>query len=614
MRKLAPALAAAVVMSSAALALAAGETDTDYGNDGYAFQEYPAAVGDGLLGPNGMKIAVDSENRVLVATAVLDRSGSSDVSRLELRRVLPDGSADTSFGTGGVVQQAYDDGTLAVQSPQVDAMQLDASDGVYVAISDPSPDEGAEFAIAHFDATGAKDTAFVGFGGPTAVYSTDGAPACTASQPLVRAMRPGTGGSLDVLFEDDCLPRASTRAGGLGTTNARIGRYTALGRPDNSFGSFSLEPARPPVAGTHYLLAGAVQPGSPAAGLLGLYGTVDGPDATLELTRFDADGDVDAAFMPAGRLGVTADPGEYPAIATGPGGVIGIVRAPLESSSPKLLRVLRRQADGDPDPAFDGDGAAALTLSGSSYGAAGAAFGTDGALFAAVGRGTAVEVRRFAPDGALDASFGQAGVATVPGSGDSGAGLVFSDTATDRDGRLLIGAIRAATVRNRPRATIPSSPGTLVSVLRTAPDPTPTPTPAPTATPAPTPTPATTPTPTTTTVPPPVTVTAARRCSSRRTFTVRVRGTRRKVAAVRTVSIVVNGKRVRVRRSAAGRFVGTVDLRRLRRGTYRVVATVTFRGYPTVRDRRTYRTCRTPQESRPFKKALPGWGKVVSRR
>jgi hypothetical protein len=80
---------------------------------------------------------------------------------------------------------------------------------------------------------------------------------------------------------------------------------------------------------------------------------------------------------------------------------------------------------------------------------------------------------------------------------------------------------------------------------------------------------------------------SARRCASRRAFPIRLRpsGVR-----LRSASVTVNGKRVRVRR-ADGRLTAVVDLRGLPKRTVRVaVVARTTRG-GVLRESRTYRTC-----------------------
>ncbi|MCW3010308.1 MAG: hypothetical protein JWO90_712, partial [Solirubrobacterales bacterium] len=81
---------------------------------------------------------------------------------------------------------------------------------------------------------------------------------------------------------------------------------------------------------------------------------------------------------------------------------------------------------------------------------------------------------------------------------------------------------------------------------------------------------------------------SARRCLSRRAFTIRLRAP--KGQRLRSATVTVAGKRVKVRRSGS-RLVATVDLKGTPKGTRRVtVVARTTRG-TLVRETRTYRTC-----------------------
>ncbi len=86
-----------------------------------------------------------------------------------------------------------------------------------------------------------------------------------------------------------------------------------------------------------------------------------------------------------------------------------------------------------------------------------------------------------------------------------------------------------------------------------------------------------------------------RRCESRRRFSIRVREPRGVPLA--SVALTVQGRTVRMRR-VAGRFVGTVDLRTLRKGVYAVTIRARTRAGRTLVGKRTYRTCAATAERR----------------
>jgi hypothetical protein len=84
---------------------------------------------------------------------------------------------------------------------------------------------------------------------------------------------------------------------------------------------------------------------------------------------------------------------------------------------------------------------------------------------------------------------------------------------------------------------------------------------------------------------------SAKRCVSRRRFTIRLARTPRG-DRVRSVRITVNGKARKVTaRTVRGRRTATIDLRGLPRGTARIQVTVRTAEGRVLRSARTYRTC-----------------------
>ena len=120
----------------------------------------------------------------------------------------------------------------------------------------------------------------------------------------------------------------------------------------------------------------------------------------------------------------------------------------------------------------------------------------------------------------------------------------------------------------------------------------------PTATPTPTPTPTSTPPPTPQEVkladstPKQVATAlglpAARKCLSQRNFRIRLK--QPPGVAIASARVVVNGKRVKVRK-VSGRFTARVDLRGLPRGRFTVKITVKTKSGLTLKGQRRYRTC-----------------------
>ncbi len=82
---------------------------------------------------------------------------------------------------------------------------------------------------------------------------------------------------------------------------------------------------------------------------------------------------------------------------------------------------------------------------------------------------------------------------------------------------------------------------------------------------------------------------SARRCASRRAFTIRLRAPRG--ARLRSATVKVDGKRVTVRR-AGRRLTARVKLAGQTKGTAKVSVVARTTSGRAVRETRTYRTCR----------------------
>ena len=88
-----------------------GSVDTLFGNGG----EVTTTIGDRAIAHS---VAIDSEGRIVVA-------GTSDFEESVLARYLPDGTPDSSFGTGGVLTTGFGTGA--------DAVAIDSKDRIVYA-------------------------------------------------------------------------------------------------------------------------------------------------------------------------------------------------------------------------------------------------------------------------------------------------------------------------------------------------------------------------------------------------------------------------------------------------------------------------------------------------
>jgi uncharacterized delta-60 repeat protein len=216
-------------------------------------------------------LVVQPDGGVVVVGYYYDNAlGTLDFS-IELFRLLPDGSPDPSFGTGGVASLPFAE---PVWSNAV-ALQPDGKIVVGGFIEDPDK----KFLVMRLDADGAFDPTF-GTGG-IVVDSPDG--------PI---------GSQLVLGVD-VLPDGKILAGGYGNGAAIVMRYLPDGSADGAFGMAGVAKAAFP--GEYITVNHMARRGD---GSIVLVGSVTRSlDLTMEdmaVVRFDADGVPDTSFAPNG--------------------------------------------------------------------------------------------------------------------------------------------------------------------------------------------------------------------------------------------------------------------------------------------------------------------------
>lgn len=204
-----------------------------------------------------------------------------------------------------------------------------------------------------------------------------------------------------------------------------VARFLADGSPDTSFnGNGHVATAFAGTVGaTLYdrCLAVAVQPDGRilAAGST----AQNGGSNNVALLRYLADGTLDPAFGSGGRVIVnaaasgTSSDNEARAIALQPDGRIVIAGMAFGSGANPDLLVMRFDADGSPDPGFNGSGRV-LTNIGVDDAANALALQADGRIVVAGqarpagGANRDFVVARYAANGSLDATFGSGGLRT----------------------------------------------------------------------------------------------------------------------------------------------------------------------------------------------------------
>ncbi|HSA58441.1 MAG TPA: calcium-binding protein [bacterium] len=256
----------------------------------------------------------------------------------------------------------------------------------------------------------------------------------------------------DLAIQPDGRILAAGEADHPSTYDVALARYLPDGSPDSSFdgdGKLTL-----PVGTIGALALGvALQPD----GKIVIAGTVDtagGNDALV--ARFLPDGSPDTTFDGDGIFTATpATNSDLSDVALQPDGkIVAAGRAGTD------ILVMRLNADGSPDAAFDGDGVVITPIGSGNDNANAVALQKDGKILAAgssVGANEDFALVRYDSDGKLDTSFGGGdGIVTTP----IGSGL---DRATSMvvlpDGRIVLHGF--------------SGPGNLFALARYNPDGTP---------------------------------------------------------------------------------------------------------------------------------------------
>jgi uncharacterized delta-60 repeat protein len=397
-------------------------------------------------------VEVQYDGKILVAGA--GNAPMSLTRSFTIVRYMPDGSRDASFGTGGVV-------TTSIGSSSYVVDLVIQSDSKIVAVGGTSSAQvELDFALARYMPDGSLDTSF-GTGGivTTDFANTRDVASAVAYQPDGMIVMVGSADTNFALarYMPDGNPDTSFGAGGkvvrdLGGTDVAKGatlasdgrivvagasgtfavptfivaRYLANGDPDPSFGNGGyvitnfdtyssdanavlLQPDGKIVAGG----SATTQCGAPCI-------------SQFALARYLDNGDPDTSFGINGQVKTTVDPQYNYAMARalvlqadGKIAAAGYAR----SSSGKNYGVARYLPDGSLDVAFDGDGKLTTLFYGSNASAYSIALQADGKIIAAGPSASycsggyctpnLFSLARYMPDGVLDPTFGAGGKVTT---------------------------------------------------------------------------------------------------------------------------------------------------------------------------------------------------------
>lgn len=320
-----------------------GTLDSTFGTGGVVTDNFSKGSGDNAYG-----LAIDSSGRLIVAGAINGAFQQSDVG---LARYLPDGTLDTSFGTGGHVETNTDGSDENVIESAYD-LAVDGS-GNIITVGRAGTLSGFSLSnsilVERYDSAGNLDTTF---------------------------------NSTGILLGEDGFGRAVAIDGNnkivvAGYTSNAVGssliveRYNDDGTFDPTFNGGSAVIDNFGDKTQTYGLAIDASNRIVVVGSLGL-----GSGAQFLAARYNNDGSADTSFNGSGHVAITVSSGADVAydvaidvsghilIAGSAGGNTGLVRL--------------NESDGNPDTGFDDDGIASLDITMTSQQDVGYAVTMDG--------------------------------------------------------------------------------------------------------------------------------------------------------------------------------------------------------------------------------------------
>ena len=367
------------VFCNGSCALAApGDLDTGFGIGGKVTTDF---------GPGtGRSVAVQVDGKIVVA----GEARYGDTFEFALVRYHADGSLDTSFnGTGRVITSIGDDydfgKSVAVQA-----------DGKIVVAGSSYNIFSNDFALVRYNADGSLDTSFGGTGKITTDFG---------------GVFEG-GGSLAVQADGKIVVVGSTSDGD--TSSVALVRYNADGSLDTSFGGTGKVTTRNGSGASMVLQADGkiVVAGS----------SYNGDDLDFALSRYNADGSLDASFGGTGRvtthIGISSglsnsDIGNSVAVqADGKIVVAGYSSVFADTD----FAVVRYNANGSLDTSFNGTGKVTTPIGSDKAYAYSVAVQADGKIVVAgnsYSSNSDLTLVRYNANGSLDTSFGGTGKVTT---------------------------------------------------------------------------------------------------------------------------------------------------------------------------------------------------------
>ena len=364
--------------------LASGAPDTTFGTNGGAFTNIDT---NGTDAANA--VAVQADGKIVV--------GGSSEGGFALARYNTNGSLDAGFGTNGTVVRHFGPVPVASGGDGVNAIALQSDGKIVVAASQRYRSNSA---VLRYNADGSLDTSF----------HTNG---------VAIVHNRGEARSVAVQSDGKIVVAASQRYG----NNSAVLRYTAGGFLDPTFGTGGIV--------TTDLVGGASAVAVQSDGKIVVAGSNSNDFAVV---RYNADGSLDTGFDTDGTVTTDIDNSSRDSghsIALQSDGKI--VMAGLSDS---IITTVRYNADGSLDTAFDTDGIVTSTAYGGFDSRVAAVVQSDGKIVVAGTGSSDFAVLRYNADGSLDTAFDTDGTVTtdISTSSDDGA----SAAALQSDGKIVV--------------------------------------------------------------------------------------------------------------------------------------------------------------------------------
>ena len=373
-----------------------GDLDPSFGNGGQATSD-PAGLND-----DPGDAVLDGQGRIVVAFSGSPKESGAD--QAFVARYLPNGEIDKSFGSGGVSKIPW---TTEKESESPVGVAIDGQGRIVVGGAVVKGEvRGFDFAAARFFPNGVLDPSF-GEGG---VASLD---------------IPGDG--FDVARDVAVDPQGRVLVAGIAiktglpetSSSMAVVRWTASGAPDPTFGENGV--AKVNATGLPFVSAAPVQAGGNAIAIDGtgriFVGGSAGTGSTSNpiVARLRENGSLDLGFGVRGVTPVTLSPGSTGAVQSLilTGDEI-TVAGDVKVGGNEAFAVGRLLAGGASDPTFGEGGAVVTTQEGAKLFADGLTLDSAGRVIVVGGVQeplvTSAVLFRFTPAGALDPTFGRAGI------------------------------------------------------------------------------------------------------------------------------------------------------------------------------------------------------------